>query len=86
MEEIILDKTNLEGMCLGTHGDQVDLQAYIGMFILTGVYLTNNEATHSVGCRVQKGPIFQSTLSLQQFHVLSRIIRFDNRDTRPASW
>ena len=45
----------------------------------------SSEATHSVGW-VQKGPLFPSTLSLQQFHVLSRIIQSDNRDTQPARW
>lgn len=31
-------------------------------------------------------PIFQATMSLQQFYVLSGMIRFDNKDTRLIRW
>uniref|UniRef100_A0A671XA56 PiggyBac transposable element-derived protein domain-containing protein n=1 Tax=Sparus aurata TaxID=8175 RepID=A0A671XA56_SPAAU len=90
IEEIILEMTNLEGKRVFGDTwralDQVDLQAYMGLLILAGVYRSNNEATYSLWDAESGRPIFRSTMSLQQFHVLSRIIRFDNRDTRPARW
>lgn len=82
--------TNLEGRRVFGDSwralDQVDLLAYIGLLILAGVYRSNNEATQSLWDAESGRPIFRSTMSLQQFHVLSRIIRFDNRDTRPVRW
>ena len=36
-------------------------------------------------CGMQKlTALFHATLSLENLHIISRIIRFDNRDTRPA--
>ncbi|KAK0154776.1 hypothetical protein N1851_002909 [Merluccius polli] len=83
--EIILPMTNLEGGRVFADTwkalDQVDLQAYMGLLILSGVHRSNNEATKR---DAESGrPIFRSTMSLQQFHVLSRVIRFDNRATQP---
>ena len=57
--------------------DQVDLQAYMGLLILSGVHRSNNEATKSLWDAESGRPI--STMSLQQFYV----IRFDNRATQP---
>ena len=66
--------------------DQVDLQAYMGLLILAGVYRSNNEATKSLWDAESGRPIFRSTMSLQQFHVLSRVIRLDDRATQPFRW
>ncbi|CAK6968790.1 piggyBac transposable element-derived protein 4-like%2C partial [Scomber scombrus] len=88
--EIILAMTNLEGGRVFADTwkalDQVDLQAYMGLLILAGVHRSNNEATKSLWDAESGRPIFRSTMSLQQFHVLSRIIRFDDRATRPFRW
>ena len=88
--EIILVMTNLEGGRVFADTwktlDQVDLQAYMGLLILAGVHRSNNEATKSLWDGESGRPIFQSTMSLQQFHVLSRVIRFDGRATRSFRW
>ena len=66
--------------------DQVDPQAYMGLLILAGVHRSNNEATKSLWDAESGRPIFRSTMSLQQFHVLSRVIRLDDRATQPFRW
>ncbi|XP_071315182.1 piggyBac transposable element-derived protein 4-like [Trachinotus anak] len=90
IEGIILEMTNLEGKRVfgdtWREIDLVDLQAYIGLLIFAGVYRSNNEATKSLWDAESGRPIFRATMSLQQFHVLSRIIGFDNRDTQPVRW
>ncbi|XP_035772477.1 uncharacterized protein LOC102793740, partial [Neolamprologus brichardi] len=86
IEGIILEMTNLEGKRVfgdtWREIDLVDLQAYKGLLILAGVYRSNNEATKSLWDAESGRPIFRATMSLEQFRVLSRIIRFDNRETR----
>lgn len=85
IEGIILEMTNLEGKRVfgdtWREIDLVDLQAYIGLLILAGVYRSNNEATKSLWDAESGRPIFRATMSLEQFRVLSRITQFDNRDT-----
>ena len=66
--------------------DQVDPQAYMGLLILAGEHRSNNEATKSLWDGESGRPIFLSTMSLQQFHVLSRVFRFDERATQPFRW
>ena len=72
--EIILAMTNLEGGRVFADTwkalDQVDLQAYMGLLILAGENLSNHEATKSLWDGESGRPIFLSTMSLQQFHVL----------------
>ncbi|CAJ1086606.1 piggyBac transposable element-derived protein 4-like [Xyrichtys novacula] len=76
IEGIILDMTNLEGKRVFGDAwrelDLVDLQAYIGLLILAGVYRSNNEATKSLWDEESGRPMFQATMSLQQFHVIDR--------------
>ncbi|XP_047460931.1 piggyBac transposable element-derived protein 4-like [Mugil cephalus] len=90
IEGIILQMTNLKGKRVfgdtWKEIDLVDLQAYIGLLILAGVYRSNSEATKSLWDAESGRPIFRATMSLQQFHVLSRVVRFDNKDTRPVRW
>ena len=80
--EIILAMTNLEGGRVFADTwkalDRVDLKAYMGLLILAGVHRSNNETTKSLGDAESGRPKFRSTMSLQQFHVLSRVIRFDD--------
>lgn len=90
IERIVLDMTNLEGRRVfgdtWKELDQADLHAYMGLLILAGVYRSNHEATMSLWDAESGRPIFRATMSLGQFHMISRVIRFDNRDTRPARW
>ncbi|KAL3973475.1 HMG box transcription factor 1 [Sarotherodon galilaeus] len=62
--------------------DQTDLHAYIGILILAGVYRSQGEATASLWNEDNGRPIFQATMSLETFLKISRVIRFDNHETR----
>ncbi|KAM4031867.1 LOW QUALITY PROTEIN: piggyBac transposable element-derived protein 4-like [Anomaloglossus baeobatrachus] len=82
IKKVIIAMTNLEGkkvhgnMWNDLHDD--DLDAYIGVLLLAGVYKYCNEASTARN-------IFRATLSLQKFQMISRVLRFDNRDTRIKS-
>ena len=86
IERIILEMTNLEGRRVFREKwkplDQTDLHAYIGVLLLAGVYRSKGEATASLWNEENGRPIFRATMSLETFHMISRVIRFDNRDTR----
>ncbi|XP_014853421.1 PREDICTED: piggyBac transposable element-derived protein 3-like [Poecilia mexicana] len=86
IEKIILDMTNLEGRHVFQEKwkplDPSDLHAYIGILVLAGVYRSKGEATASLWNEEYGRPIFRATMSLETFHRISRVIRFDNRDTR----
>lgn len=86
IEKIILEMTNLEGRRVFQEKwkplDQTDLHAYIGILVLAGVYRSKGEATASLWDEEYGRPIFRATMSLETFHMISRVIRFDNRDTR----
>ena len=62
--------------------DGVDLQAYVGMLILAGVYRSSKEATSSLWHAETGRVIFRATMSLKIFHTISRVIRFDDKETR----
>ncbi|XP_025760986.1 piggyBac transposable element-derived protein 4-like [Oreochromis niloticus] len=86
IERIILDMTNLEGRRVFQEKwkplDRTDLHAYIGILILAGVHRSKGEATESL-CNEENGrPIFRATMSLETFLKISRVIRFDNHETR----
>ncbi|XP_053351170.1 piggyBac transposable element-derived protein 4-like [Clarias gariepinus] len=86
IERIILDMSNLEGRRVFQEKwkplDQTDLRAYLGILVLAGVYRSKGEATASLWNEENGRPIFRATMSLETFHIISRVIRFDNRDTR----
>ncbi|XP_037530523.1 piggyBac transposable element-derived protein 4-like [Nematolebias whitei] len=86
IEKIILNMTNLEGKRVFQEKwkplDPTDLHAYIGILVLAGVYRSKGEATASLWNEENGRPIFRATMSLETFHMISRVIRFDNRDTR----
>ncbi|KAL4008381.1 hypothetical protein ACER0C_002233 [Sarotherodon galilaeus] len=62
--------------------DQTDLHAYIGILIFAGVYRSKGEATASLWNEENGRPIFRATMSLETFLKISRVIRFDNHETR----
>ncbi|KAJ8384204.1 hypothetical protein AAFF_G00207520 [Aldrovandia affinis] len=88
IEKTILAVTNLEGeRVFGDKWrelDRADLQAYMGLLILAGVYRSNHEAVPSLWDAESGRPIFRATMTLKEFNLLSAVIRFDNRDTRPS--
>ncbi|KAJ8403326.1 hypothetical protein AAFF_G00350980 [Aldrovandia affinis] len=88
IQKILIDMTNMEGRRVFKDNwkmiDKTDLDAYLGLLLLAGVYRSNNEATASLWDAETGRSIFRATMSLQTFHVMSRVIRFDNRETRVA--
>lgn len=80
--------TNLEGF--RKYGNNwrrmngIDLRAYIGLLILAGVYRSGGEATSSLWDAESGRAIFHATMPLKLFHIFSRMLRFDNRQSRPA--
>jgi hypothetical protein len=64
--------------------DQIHLHAYFGVLILAALSISNGESTESL-CDGETGrESFRATMSLENFCIISRIIRFDNRDIRTA--
>ncbi|XP_061910058.1 uncharacterized protein LOC133654077 [Entelurus aequoreus] len=88
IEKIILEMTHLEGF--RKYGDrwkkmdETDLQAYLGLLILAGVYRSRGEAATSLWDAESGRPIFRATMPLKFFHTYSRLIRFDDRESRPV--
>lgn len=86
VERIILDMTNLEERRVFHQKwkplDQTDLHAYIGILVLAGVYGLKGEATASLWNEENGRPIFRATMSLETFHMISHVIRFDSQATR----
>ena len=80
IENIILDNSNAEGKRVfgnkWTNLDDIDLDAYVGLLLLAGVYKSHKESRHEE----KRRPIFKATMSLQKFKMISRVIRFDDRD------
>jgi hypothetical protein len=64
--------------------DQTHFHAYFGVLILAGVFRSSGEPTESLWDAETDREPFHATMSLENLHIISRIIRFDNRDTRPA--
>ncbi|XP_037553572.1 piggyBac transposable element-derived protein 4-like [Nematolebias whitei] len=89
LKKVIIAMTNLEGKKV--HGDtwkDIDeecLDAFIGVLLLAGVYRSSNEALTSLWDVSTGRSIFRATMSLQTFQMISRVLRFDNRDTRARS-
>ncbi|XP_068435159.1 piggyBac transposable element-derived protein 4-like [Clinocottus analis] len=89
LKRVIIAMTNLEGKKV--YGDkwkdidEVYLDAYLGVLLISGVYRSCNEATDSLWDASTGRNIFRATMSLQTFQMISRVLRFDNRDTRERS-
>ena len=90
IQKIILDCTNLEGRRVfgerWKEMDQTHLYAYFGLLILAGVFRSKGESTESLWDAETGRELFRATMSLQNFQIISRTIRFDNREDRPARW
>lgn len=88
IQKIILEMTNLEGRrVLGEKWKDLDkthLHAYLGVLILAGVYKSKDESTASQWDAETGRAIFRATMSLETFHIFSRVIGFDNRETRAS--
>ena len=62
--------------------DETDLRAYVGLLILAGVYRSRGEAAASWWDAENGRAIFRATMPLKLFHTYSRLLRFDERETR----
>jgi len=86
IEETVIVNTNREGQLVYDNDwkplDNVELNAYIGLLILAGVYKSNNEALENLWDNSKGRPIFRAVMSLKRFKVITRVIRFDDRNTR----
>ncbi|XP_039648491.1 uncharacterized protein LOC120554009 [Perca fluviatilis] len=86
--EIAVTATNLEGprKCGNDWKmtDATELRGYLGLLLLAGVYRSRNEALESLWHEESGRAIFRATMSLKRFHALSRLLRFDDRETRGA--
>ncbi|XP_029917511.1 piggyBac transposable element-derived protein 4-like [Myripristis murdjan] len=91
MEQIVLVHTNREGSrSHGSEGagwtdmDVVELRAYVGLLLLTGVFRSWGEAAVSLWDAECGRPVFPATMPLERFYTCSKALRFDDRATRPA--
>ncbi|XP_070982190.1 piggyBac transposable element-derived protein 4-like [Oncorhynchus clarkii lewisi] len=88
IERIIVDMTNLQGVRKYGDGwrpmDSTDLRAYVGLLILAGVYRSLGEAAASLWDAESGRTVFRATMPLKVFHKYSRLLRFDDRQSRPA--
>ena len=50
-------------------------QAYLGLLILAGAHRLSKEATASLWNDLSGQAIFQATMPLKMFHIISRVIR-----------
>ncbi|XP_031134023.1 piggyBac transposable element-derived protein 4-like [Sander lucioperca] len=64
--------------------DAADLRGYLGLLILSGVYRSRNEAAESLWHEESGRPIFRATMPVKRFHAYSRLLRFDDRESRAA--
>ncbi|XP_070604145.1 NADH dehydrogenase (ubiquinone) complex I, assembly factor 6 isoform X1 [Erythrolamprus reginae] len=83
---ILIQMTNIEGQQVyGDKWHKLDvtaLNAYIGLLLLAGVYKSYGEATKSLWNPETGRHIFRATMSLERFHEISRVLRFDNKTDR----
>ena len=88
LERIIVEMTNLHGARKYGDGwrpmDATDLRAYVGLLILAGVYRSRGEAAASLWDAESGRTVFRATMPLKVFHRYSRLLRFDDRQSRPA--
>ncbi|XP_019123568.2 piggyBac transposable element-derived protein 4 isoform X1 [Larimichthys crocea] len=86
--QYIVDMTNLQGrrsVAGWRDVDKEELQAYVGLLVLSGLYRSRNESTLSLWGEKWGRAIFRATMSHKRFHHLSRALRFDNEQSRRRS-
>ena len=84
--DIIVQCTNEEGNRVfpGTWNpiDRVELQAYLGLLLLAGVYRARSEPVIHLWNHESGRPVFASCMGRNRFQVLTRVLRFDSRADR----
>nr|XP_020473182.1 LOW QUALITY PROTEIN: piggyBac transposable element-derived protein 4-like [Monopterus albus] len=84
--EHIVAMTNLHGRRSAGEWrdlDGVELQAYVGLFILTGEYRSRGKSILSLWNEKTGRTIFKATMSHKRFHQICRALPFDDKLTRP---
>ncbi|KAG1971378.1 hypothetical protein F2P79_002510 [Pimephales promelas] len=88
IKKILIGMSNLEGKRVYGKAwknlDWTDIQAYLGLLILAGVYRSHHEALSSLWNGVSGRPIFPATMTLNNFKMMSRIFCFYRRGTGPG--
>nr|XP_005172805.1 dual specificity protein phosphatase 26 isoform X1 [Danio rerio]XP_005172806.1 dual specificity protein phosphatase 26 isoform X1 [Danio rerio] len=88
IKEMLMQISNLEGKRVYGAAwkdlDWTDLQAFIGILILIGVYRSKHESVDSLWDGVLGRPIFRATMALYTFKSWSRVICFRKRDPEPG--
>ncbi|XP_049927217.1 piggyBac transposable element-derived protein 4-like [Epinephelus moara] len=82
----VLDYTNLHGRRTVPDWKDLDattVRAYFGLLLLAGVYRSRGEATRSLWNEQTGRHIFRATMSVKMFGLISRILRFDDRLSKP---
>ncbi|XP_055070455.2 piggyBac transposable element-derived protein 4 [Misgurnus anguillicaudatus] len=86
MKKILCTLTNEEGKRVLGKGwrelDWIDLQGYIGLLILAGVYRSRHEALSSLWHAETGRPIFRATMKMSDFQAFSRTFCLSNKDKR----
>ncbi|KAJ8389231.1 hypothetical protein AAFF_G00122510 [Aldrovandia affinis] len=85
--QLVVEMTNLQGFRTVTNWketDSTEIQAFIGLVILAGVYRSRNEAVLSLWDEHTGRPMFRATMSRQWFETLCTKLLFDDRLSRPA--
>ncbi|XP_059394627.1 piggyBac transposable element-derived protein 4-like [Carassius carassius] len=86
IKQILIEMTNLEGKRVSGAAwkklDWTDLQAFLGVSILAGVYRSHHEAIDGLWHAESGRPIFRATMSLKSFKSLSRIFCFYKKDKK----
>ncbi|KRZ53373.1 hypothetical protein T02_13840 [Trichinella nativa] len=80
--------TNLKGRSCSPETwkplDVTDSRANIGLLILARVNRSRGEATKSLWNAENGRAIFSAVMSLKKFHLISRMIRFDDHSSRAS--
>jgi hypothetical protein len=85
---LVVEMSNKEGVrVFGEDWKPINMNefnAYLGLLYLAGVFRSAGEATEELWDPTDGRKIFRAVMSLKRFQQISRIIRFDNKDTRTA--
>ena len=88
MLETIVFETNRQGRRMKgpewKEIDNIELDAYIGLCILRGVYKSSNESVRELWKEETGRSIFGKTMSVNRFEEIRAMLRFDNPLTRSS--
>lgn len=82
----IVAMTNLQGPRTAMRWSTItaqQLRAYFGLLILAGVYKSKDESLQNLWDKELGRPIFAATMSIFQFGLINRALRFDDKLHRP---